>query len=178
MRVLVGSKNPVKIESVMEAFSKYFNDVEVSGVDVGSKVSSQPMNSETYMGAGNRALELVRVARESGIDADYFVGIEGGISEIYSRWFAFGAVCIIDRKGRIGYGASPHFELPASVTKELLDGSELGELTDKITGENNTKQKGGAIGFFTRGVMNRKDLYVHGLVVALVPFLNEKLFFE
>lgn len=132
MMVLVGSKNPVKIESVREAFSKYFDNPEVLGMEADSKVSKQPVNSETYEGARNRA--LVQLSKENGMRADFFVGIEGGISEICSRWFAYGVMCIIDKNGRIGYGTSPHFELPASVTKELLAGAELGELTDRITG--------------------------------------------
>ena len=42
--------------------------------------------------------------------------------------------------------------------------------------EKNTKQKGGAIGFLTNGVMDRKDLYVQGLIVALVPFIKKELY--
>jgi non-canonical (house-cleaning) NTP pyrophosphatase len=49
---------------------------------------------------------------------------------------------------------------------------------DRITGENNIKQKGGAIGFFTKEIMDRKALYISGLIVAFVPFLNEELYFK
>lgn len=177
MKVLVGSKNPVKIDAVKEAFSKYFNNVEVIGMKVSSNVSNQPINNETFEGAKNRALELKRINREQNIGAKFFVGIEGGIAKMYSRWLAFGAICIIDNKGRIGFGTSPHFELPEKVTKHLLNGIELGDVMDRILGERNTKQKSGAIGFFTKGIMDRKNLYVHGLIVALVPFINKNLYF-
>jgi len=46
MKVLVGSKNPVKIEATKEAFKKYFDDIEVD-----SKVSKQPIGIETFVGA-------------------------------------------------------------------------------------------------------------------------------
>jgi non-canonical (house-cleaning) NTP pyrophosphatase len=46
-----------------------------------------------------------------------------------------------------------------------------------VTGEKNTKQNQGAVGFFTRGVMSRKGYYVAGLTVALIPFLNADLYF-
>ena len=36
-----------------------------------------------------------------------FVGIEGGIINIYSKWFGIGAVCIMDDKGNSGFGVSP-----------------------------------------------------------------------
>ena len=84
----------------------------------------------------------------------------------------------IDDKGRISFGTSPHFELPESIVKHLLNGVELGNVMDKITGEYNTKQKRGAIGFFTKNIIDRKNLYVQSLVVALVPFINENLYFE
>jgi inosine/xanthosine triphosphatase len=178
MKILVGSRNPVKIEAVREAFSKYFEDVDVIGIKVSSKVSNQPINDATFEGAKNRAVDLKRISKEKNLGAKFFVGIEGGVIKEYSRWFAFGGICIIDDKGRIGFGTSPHFELPINVTKELLNGTELGDVMDRITGEHHTKQKGGAIGYFTRGILDRKNLYVQGLVVALIPFINEKLYFE
>lgn len=178
MKVLVGSENPVKIEAVKEAFSRFFDEVKVVGIKVNSGVSDQPINDETFEGAKNRALELKRISEEKNLKAEFFVGIEGGIIRLYSRWFAFGVMCIMNKKGRIGYGTSPFFELPESVTKKLLKRIELGNVMDEITGEKNTKQKDGAVGFFTHGRMKRKDFYVHGLVLALIPFINEDFYFE
>jgi inosine/xanthosine triphosphatase len=178
MKVLVGSGNPVKVEAVREAFSKYFGEVEVVPLAVGSGVSGQPTNDETFEGARNRALRLRAIDGERGLGAEFFVGLEGGAVRRYSRWFALGAMCVMDRKGRTGFGLTPHFELPASVAAQLLGGTELGDVMDRITGEDNTKQKGGAIGFLSKGVMDRKSLYVHGLVAALVPFMNEGMYFS
>ncbi len=177
IKILVGSKNPVKISSVETAFSKYFDKVEVSGFDVDSKVSAQPVNEETFEGAKNRALALLQKNMNDKLNADYFVGIEGGIIETYHRWFAFGGMCIINKEGKTGFGTSPHFELPKKVVDELLKGIELGDVMDRIQNESNTKQKQGAIGFFTNGVMSRTELYVPGLITALIPFLHQDLFF-
>lgn len=176
VKVLVGSKNPVKIEAVKEAFSKFFSSVKAVGVEVDSKVSIQPVNSETFKGAKNRVLELKKINSKKNLKASFFVGIEGGIIFLFKKWFAFGAVCIMNDKGKIGYGTTCFFELPESITKELLDGKELGDVMDSITNEKNTKQKAGAIGYFTKGIMNRKNLYVNALIVALIPFLNEELY--
>ncbi len=178
MNVFVGSRNPVKIAAVKEAFSRYHGNVKVRGFKVKSKVSNQPINDETFEGATNRALSIKKIGQEKDLKAQFFVGIEGGIRQIYTRWFSFGAICIIDEEGRIGYGTTPHFELPESISKELLKRIELGHVIDKITGEHNTKQKEGAIGFLTKGRMNRKELYVQGIIVSLVHFMNENLYFE
>ena len=178
MKILVGSKNPVKIDSVKEALSYYFDNVEVTGYEAESGVSVQPIGDDTFIGARNRALYLNSINENQNINADLFIGIEGGIAKEFDKWFAFGCMCIIDKDGNEGFGTSPHFQLPATVVDNLLIGKELGDVMDEIQDEENTKQKHGAIGYFTNGVMNRKELYIEGLKVAIIPFLNKKLFFK
>ncbi|TSA27218.1 MAG: inosine/xanthosine triphosphatase [Ignavibacteriales bacterium] len=177
MKILVGSKNPVKISSVEEAFKNYFENIEVIGIEVESGVSVQPINDETFTGAQNRALRLKEINDSQNLNAELFVGIEGGIAKQFSKWFAFGCMCVLDNNGRTGFGTSPHFQLPKSVVEKLLQGIELGDVMDEIMNQQNTKQKHGAIGFFTNGVMNRKELYVEGLKVAVIPFLHKEMFF-
>ena len=178
MKILVGSKNPVKIASVEEAMANYFENLIVDGIDVESGVPDQPINDDTYIGAKNRALKLKELNHAEKLGADLFVGIEGGIAKQFDKWFAFGCMCIIDKENNIGFGTSPQFELPEQVVKKLLDGMELGHVMDEIMNEENTKQKGGAIGYFTNGVMNRKELYIEGLKVAIIPFLHKEMFFK
>lgn len=178
MKILVGSKNPVKIEAVKEALSNYFENIEAHGIDVDSGVSSQPINEETFLGAQNRAMRLKEINDKQKIGADFFVGIEGGIIKHFDKWFAFGCMCIADKEGKTAFGTSPHFELPLAIVKKLLNGIELGDVMDEIQNQENTKQKNGAIGFFTNGVVNRKELYVEGLKVAIIPFLHKNIFYE
>lgn len=59
-----------------------------------------------------------------------------------------------------------------------LGSVELGEVIDNLVGEQETKRKQGAAGYFTKGVMNRERIYTDGLIAALVPFLNEDLFMK
>lgn len=177
MKILVGSKNPVKIDSVKEAFANYYDNIEATGIDVESGVSAQPVSDQTFIGAQNRAIKLKELNDAQNLSVDYFVGIEGGITKQFEKWFAFGCMCVVDKEGRIGFGTSPYFELPQNVVEKLLQGIELGDVMDEIMNQQNTKQKHGAIGFFTNGVMNRKELYIEGLKVALIPFLHKEMFF-
>lgn len=177
-KILVGSKNPLKIAAAKEAFDKYFDSVEVYGFDVKSGVSPMPINNEVYDGAENRSRELEKINKINKLNADYFIGIEGGIAKIFDKWFTFGSICIVDKNGNCGYGTSPHFQLPPSVIEQLLKGIELGDVMDKLSNTHNSKQKFGAIGFFTNGKMNRKELYVHGLISAIIPFLRKDLYFK
>ena len=167
----------MKLEATKDAFSAYFDVVDVVGIGVNSKVSNQPIEDETFVGARNRALELSRINEEQYLKAEFFVGIEGGIRKLFDRWFTFGVTCIVDDAGRVGYGTSPFFELPLDITEMLLDGIELGEGMDNLMQEENTKEKQGAAGYFTKGVMDRRRYYVAGLTVALIPFLNKELYF-
>ena len=175
--VLIGSKNPVKINATKEAFSHFFDEVEAIGISTESNVSEQPVGKETYDGSKNRALSLYEKAQEKFPQADYFVGIEGGIEESYSQWFCFGVICIVDTKKRISFGKSAQFTLPNTIVQRLLDGYELGPLMDEYTNQNNIKQKNGAIGILTQNVLLRTDLYVPGIISALIPFINKELYF-
>jgi len=81
MKVIVGSLNPVKIKAAKEAFSRYFQNVEVIGVKVKSGVSEQPIGDETFRGAENRALRLKELVQNP--NAHFFVGLEGGVIKLY-----------------------------------------------------------------------------------------------
>lgn len=177
MKVLVGSKNPVKIAAVEAAFSQYFDEIEVVGISVPSGVPDQPINEETLQGAKNRAMALFDLNQTEGHQAEYFVGIEGGIIQLNDIWFGFGGMCVVDQHKRIGFGNSPMFPLSASLAEPMLQRKEMGTVIDELSGEQNTKHKGGAVGFLTHGVLDRKNLYVQGLVVALIPFVNPKMYF-
>jgi inosine/xanthosine triphosphatase len=111
------------------------------------------------------------------LGAAFCVGIEGGIMQIFNKWFGFGCMCIMDENKNEGFGTSAHFEIPAEVLKRLIAREELGDVMDDIMKRKNTKRGLGAIGFFTGGVMNRKELYVPGLIAALVPFNNKEMYF-
>jgi len=178
MKILVGSKNPVKIDAAKEAFSSYFKDLEVEGVEVPSSVSDQPIDEETFEGAEHRVKVLRKLNDTAKIGASFFVGIEGGVINIYSKWFGIGVVCIMDTKGNIGFGTSPMFELWSDAMEQVLDGVELGDLMAEVTGDPQIKRKGGAVGFLTDGVVERKDLYISALELAIIPFIKKDLYFN
>ncbi|HPN39885.1 MAG TPA: inosine/xanthosine triphosphatase [Melioribacteraceae bacterium] len=173
MNILVGSLNPVKIESVKTAFSKYFDNITVKGINVKSNVPNQPINKQTFEGAKNRCLELINNSKVNSLIIDYYVGIEGGISELHGIWFSYGCVCIASNDNKFSFGTSPLFMLPNFVVERLLKGEELGSVMDELYDHKNSKQNLGAIGFLTKGVMNRTELYTSGVITALIPFINE-----
>ena len=44
MKILMGTKNPGKIEGAKQSFEKYFENFEVVGIPVSSNVGNQPIN--------------------------------------------------------------------------------------------------------------------------------------
>ncbi len=166
MKIVVGSKNPVKVEAVEEAFKKYWSDSEVVGVEVESGVASQPMNEqETMDGARNRAKACIG-------SGNYGVGIEGGVCEIEGKMFECAWVCVIDRNGVEGLGGGLYFELPDKVATLIRAGGELGPLMDEFTGKINVKQGSGAIGIFTKGKLDRKGAYVQIMLSEMIKYVG------
>lgn len=170
MLIAVGSTNPVKIEAVKEAFSIYFKNIKAIGIETDSKVSAMPYGDrEAISGAINRAKGALKTG-----EADFGVGLEGAYRRVgkygyfESPWFA-----IINKKGIVSLSGGGGFLIPENIVKEIKKGKELGEIMDKITGVANSKQKMGAIGFFTRGVIDRKHYYRDYIIMALIKFINK-----
>ena len=172
MKVAVGSANPVKIQAVREVFREVFGEkVEITSVKVDSGVPTQPFKEDTIKGALNRAKNALKLT-----DADFGVGIESGVMKFGEKWYNFGFIAIIDKKGNVGTGTSGWFECPISVLRELEKGKELGQVMSEITGQPNLQRREGAIGILTKGKITRKELYKHGLFMALARFLSPEIF--
>ena len=143
-KVIVASKNPVKIQAVELGFQEMFPNekFEFEGVSVPSEVSDQPMtNQETLAGANNRASN----AQATITKAHFWVGIEGGIDTVDQEMEAF-AWMVIRSKNKVGKARTGAFFLPKKVQELIHKGKELGEADDIVFGDHNSKQKGGAIG--------------------------------
>ena len=176
-KIIVGSKNPVKIASALAGFQNMFpqRSFTAEGFAVESGVSDQPMSSsETLQGATNRAQQLVPLSPQS----QFYVGMEGGIEIIDDRWFASAWMVILDAQGRRAQGKSALFALPPKIKELVESGLELGLANDQVFAEKNSKHAGGAIGSLTAGKITRQSLYEHAMVAALIPFKNTDLFFK
>lgn len=174
MHIAVGSTNPVKIEAVRLAFQTMWPEetCTVEGVGVASGVSSQPMSdSESIRGARNRANQ----ARLSS-DADFGVGLEGGLQEIDGRHFDCGWVVVVDRDGYEGIGSTIRISTPPCMMTLIRNGMELGEANDKIFGRENSKQAEGHFGLMTKNVITRTAGYRDGVISALSRFIHRDLF--
>ena len=168
--VVIASQNPVKIQATQEGFARLFPHctVQYLGVSVDSEVPAQPFGTEeTLRGAQNR----IQNAKDIHPEADFWVGIEGGVEELYEDMWVF-AWIVIQGRNKKGYAKTSSFVLPSHIVQYLNEGMELGVATDKVFGLQGSKQKGGVIGSLTKGHIDRKSYYVQPMLLALIPFLE------
>lgn len=173
-RVIIASKNPVKIQAVSNGFEQMFPNqkFEFIGLSVDSGVSDQPMsNEETLRGAKNRAEN----ASGSSQNSDFYVGIEGGIEQVEGGMQAFAWV-VVKSSGIYGKSRTGTFLLPKPVVDLIREGKELGEADDIVFDRTNSKQKSGAVGILTGDVIDRTAYYTQAVILSLIPFRNEGLY--
>jgi inosine/xanthosine triphosphatase len=184
MDVALGSRNPVKHSATERALP----GASVTPLSVDSGVSEQPTgHPETRRGAENRAERALRAG-----EFDLGVGIEGGVASA-TDWVSgepsdprTGVTRLEPADGlwlvmwaattdgeRTGRGAGPSLRLPESIADRVDAGEELGPVMDDVLGEENVKQRQGAAGALTGGVIDREDALVAALGGALGPFLTD-----
>ena len=172
VKIVVASRNPVKIGAAQDAFATLFPDaaLEMIAVEVDSGAGDQPASDDaTRQGARTRALR----SRQEEPDADFWVGLEGGIEIVDEQLMAYAWMAVQGNRGGISEARSVTLPLPPAVKELVAAGMELGKANDRVFSTANSKQGGGAFGLLTDGLYTRESVYRETLVMALVPFVSE-----
>lgn len=176
MKIIVGSKNPNKVDAVREVFAELFpNDLEVIGIEVSSDISDQPLSmSETIRGAVNRA-------KNAFVDCDMSVGIEGGLMEVPESpggHMQFEACILYD--GTNSYlGFSGAFAVPKDVIETIKrEGINLSAALKKHghTDHEYIGHDQGLVGILTKGKVDRKAYTIHALELMLAHYKSKEMF--
>lgn len=132
LKVIVGSKNPAKVEAVREILQEYphLKDAVVEGIEVSSGVPDQPRSlDETVTGAVTRA-------KNAHGDATYSVGIESGLMAVPHTKGGYMDVCVvaIDDGEEAHIGLSSAFEFPdKEITRMIMeDGIDMAQAINKV----------------------------------------------
>lgn len=172
MKVVVASRNPAKLRAVSEAFATQFphKTIGLLSADAASGVGDQPMtDDETRRGARNRANN----GSEAFPDANFWIGLEGGVAAFDEQLMAFAWMAIKGPGGVISEARSVTLPLPPAVKALMDSGLELGEANDRVFSTVNSKQEGGAYGLLSDGRYTREGIYCQTLIIALIPFVND-----
>lgn len=153
MKILVGSQNPTKIDSVKQVFK----DDLVTGMEVESKVAAQPFSDEeTLEGAINRARECA-----SHNKSDLGIGLEGGVMEIGDELYLCNWGALVDSKENVFTASGARIPLPDEIKQKLETGKELGEVMDQYSNQHEVNKKEGAVGIFTDNAIKREEMFIH-----------------
>ncbi|MBX5464237.1 MAG: DUF84 family protein, partial [Clostridia bacterium] len=176
LAVAVGSLNPSKVEAARELFARLRPGTRVEGIAVPSGVREQPLGEEeTLRGAVARA----RAALEAAPWADLGVGMEGGVAleegaDGEEPWL-INWCAVADRRGGLSRGRGLAMPLPRRFLEALRAGRTLGELMQEESGQAEINAGDGAVGWFTRGLVDRRHLWRDALAAALAPRMESLL---
>lgn len=173
MIVVLGSTNPTKLQAVKNTFTKHFKDVKVIQISTESGVADQPLTeTETFQGALNRARNSLKSVK----NADFGIGIEGGLDQKSFGWFEQSIIVIINRQGLTGVGSTGGLVLPKKFIKEIKKGKNLEEVIDRHFQTHKVGRGIGMFGIMTKRLVTRTSGMEQGIAFALAPFLHPNLY--
>ncbi|GGE55214.1 NTPase [Pullulanibacillus camelliae] len=168
LKIGIGTLNPAKINAVKRWGED--NHMVVEGFSVPSGVSAQPMgDEETLEGAMNRAQAVLETS-----DADFGMGLEGGVDCIGEDIFLCNWGALVDRSGLVLTASGARIPLPQRFKKELVGGKELGDIIDDFAKQTNVRKNQGTIGIFTNGLITREDMFHHVVMLLFGQYDYQK----
>ena len=173
MKVVVGSKNPKKIEAIKEALEDYFEEIIVYSKDIEFDETNQPFSmDEVVKGAKFRA-------KKSFDNCDFSVGIESGLILVDEEKYLQITLCVIYDGKTYSIGCSSGFELPKLIIK-LMKEKRL-DLSEAVKEAGMTKEEKagygkGVINLFTKGKITRKDLIKEAATMSVLQLLNKEIY--
>ena len=164
--IAVGSLNHVKVEAVRAVMERIYGDVRITAVDVPSGVPEQPKEGATREGAVNRASNAIG-------GHDMGVGIEAGVFERIDGLIDVQYCAVLDRDGRLTVGTGPGFQYPPPVASLVRSGMTVGQAMKAVFGETDIGSKQGAIGYLSKGLLDRRTLTEQAVTAAMIPRLDD-----
>ena len=156
-------------------------DAQVVARPVTTSMPAMPITDWQLMeGARERALAVRESLLSKKLDADIYVGLEGGFHSISidGEWHTFLRGWAFATDGTNGaFGASPSISVPARIVQSVVDGQqELGDVIDKVAGMRDVRSRQGAWGILSRDLVTRSESFELALISAMAPFYNSRLY--
>jgi non-canonical (house-cleaning) NTP pyrophosphatase len=196
--IALGSDRAAKIMAVRAAIARIatvdasWADAKLVARPVSLTAPAMPLTDwELMQGARERALAVRELLRAQKLEADLYLGLEGGFHSISldGEWHTFlrGWVFVTDGKIETetgtgdavhGYfGATPSIEVPESIRKNVIEGRrELGLVIDEVAGMRDVRSKQGAWGVLSKDLVTRSLSFELALIAACAPFYNREMY--
>jgi len=186
-RIALGSDRAAKIMAVRSSIARIaeidpaWSAATVVARSVTVSAPAMPLTDwELMSGARERALAVRDILTEQKLDADLYVGLEGGFHSISleGEWHTFLRGWAYATDGRQGYfGMSPSITVPESIVRNVIQGKqELGLVIDEVAGMRDVRSRQGAWGVLSRDLLTRSMSFEAALIAAFAPFYNRRLY--
>ena len=187
--IALGSDRAAKIMAVrasiarIAAIDSSWADAAVVARPVTVSIPAMPLNDWQLMqGARERALAVRDVLRSQRLEAEIYVGLEGGFHSISieGEWHTFLRGWAYATDGTKGaFGAAPSITVPESLAKKVIEGRrELGLVIDEVAGKQDVRSRQGAWGVLSRDLVTRSMSFEVALIAAFAPFYNAAMYDE
>ncbi|MBA2526569.1 MAG: DUF84 family protein [Pyrinomonadaceae bacterium] len=148
---------------------------------VSTNAPAMPLTDwELMQGARERALAVRDLLRGQRLEAEIYVGLEGGFHSISieGEWHTFLRGWAYATDGKNGtFGSSPSITVPDALAKKVIEGRrELGLVIDEVSGKRDTRSREGAWGVLSRDLVTRSLSFELALIAAFAPFYNPEIY--
>lgn len=185
--IALGSDRAAKIMAVRASVARVatidpdWANANVVARRVETSAPAMPLTDWQLMeGARERALAVRDSLNSRRLEADIYVGLEGGFHSISieGEWHTFLRGWAYATNGdKSAFGAAPSISVPPEIVKRVVQGrSELGAVIDEVTGGRDIRSKQGAWGVLSRDLVTRSMSFELALVAAFAPFYNPRLY--
>jgi inosine/xanthosine triphosphatase len=185
--IALGSDRAAKIIAVRACIARIaeidssWANATVLARKVETKVPAMPLNDWQLMqGARERALAVRDQLRTQRLEADIYVGLEGGFHSISieGEWHTFLRGWAYATNGKSGtFGGTPSISVPSALAKKVIEGRrELGLVIDEVAGLHDVRSRQGAWGILSRDLVTRSMSFEVALIAAFAPFYNKQMY--
>ena len=185
--IALGSDRAAKIVAVRASVARIaeidpsWSEANVVARAVQTNVPAMPLTDWQLMqGARERALAVRDLLRGQRLEAELYVGLEGGFHSISieGEWHTFLRGWAYATDGKTGrFGAAPSISVPESIVKSVIEGRrELGLVIDEAAGKRDVRSRQGAWGVLSRDLVTRSMSFELALIAAFAPFYNADLY--
>jgi len=161
MKVIVGSKNKDKVKIVENALKNLHLEIDVDSVGVDSGIADQSLDREITK---KRAINRAENARKSKPEADFWIGLEGGLHKYDEGYHLITLTCLIDKEGTQYIDEGEEIHLSEEVSPRVKKREWFGEIIREYSKNNKIDENLiTGLGPFTKAV---QSVYVEYLKQA------------
>lgn len=170
MEFIIASMNQAKITAATKVITTYFPEAIIHNMESQSGVRAQPVgDEETVTGAMNRA-RFIRNNHPGAIG----IGLEGGVRFVGEEMYICNWGALALPNGKVITAGGAQIPLPSELAKEIKQGKELGPVMEQYVNHKGVRQKEGAMGVFTAGMITRVELFSHIMQLLIGQMMYEE----